>query len=64
MFDSILKTASKPNKIASVIRSEKFAAIIAMVVGGLIVLFVGFSPIEAVHNAAHDTRHSFAFPCH
>ncbi|WP_205547668.1 CbtB domain-containing protein, partial [Pseudomonas carnis] len=23
-----------------------------------------FSHIEAVHNAAHDTRHSAAFPCH
>jgi cobalt transporter subunit CbtB len=25
---------------------------------------VGFSHIEAVHNAAHDYRHSMAFPCH
>jgi len=25
---------------------------------------VGFSHIEAVHNAAHDTRHANAFPCH
>ena len=25
---------------------------------------VGFSHIDAVHNAAHDTRHSNAFPCH
>jgi cobalt transporter subunit CbtB len=32
---------------------------------GLIILWaVGFSPIGAVHNAAHDTRHAFAFPCH
>jgi cobalt transporter subunit CbtB len=26
--------------------------------------FVGFSHLEAVHNAAHDTRHANAFPCH
>jgi cobalt transporter subunit CbtB len=25
---------------------------------------VGFAPVSAVHNAAHDTRHSAAFPCH
>ncbi len=35
---------------------------------GLLGLFVvgaaGFSHIEAVHNATHDVRHSFAFPCH
>ncbi|WP_419789743.1 CbtB domain-containing protein [Pseudomonas carnis] len=29
-----------------------------------LVYFAGFSHIEAVHNAAHDTRHSAAFPCH
>ena len=32
---------------------------------GLIVLFaVGFSPMDVAHNAAHDTRHTLAFPCH
>ena len=32
---------------------------------GLVILFgVGFSHIEAFHNAAHDTRHSAGFPCH
>jgi len=25
---------------------------------------VGFSHITAVHNAAHDYRHSMGFPCH
>jgi cobalt transporter subunit CbtB len=30
----------------------------------VIVGFVGFSHIEIVHNAAHDTRHANAFPCH
>jgi cobalt transporter subunit CbtB len=32
--------------------------------GLILVGFVGFSNIEAVHNAAHDTRHANAFPCH
>ena len=32
---------------------------------GLVILFgVGFSPMDIAHNAAHDTRHSVAFPCH
>lgn len=26
--------------------------------------FVGFSQMDVVHNAAHDSRHSLAFPCH
>jgi cobalt transporter subunit CbtB len=32
---------------------------------GLGALFiVGFSPLSVAHNAAHDTRHTAAFPCH
>ena len=32
---------------------------------GLVIVFAaGFAPSETVHNAAHDSRHSFAFPCH
>ncbi len=32
---------------------------------GIVVLFVaGFAPLSAVHNAAHDSRHSIAVPCH
>lgn len=32
---------------------------------GLVIIgFVGFSHIDAVHNAGHDYRHSMAFPCH
>jgi cobalt transporter subunit CbtB len=40
------------------------AAISAAILGACLVYFAGFSHIEAVHNAAHDTRHSAAFPCH
>lgn len=32
---------------------------------GLVMLFgAGFVQTSAVHNAAHDVRHSLAFPCH
>ncbi|TVT83524.1 CbtB-domain containing protein [Pseudomonas sp. H3(2019)] len=40
------------------------AAIGASFLGACLVYFAGFSHIDAVHNAAHDTRHSSAFPCH
>ncbi len=36
----------------------------AAVLGLIILLAVGFSPMNAAHNAAHDTRHTLAFPCH
>jgi cobalt transporter subunit CbtB len=44
--------------------SVVFQAVLAMALGLFIVGVVGFSHIDAVHNAAHDVRHSNAFPCH
>jgi cobalt transporter subunit CbtB len=32
--------------------------------GAFILWGVGFSHIDVLHNAAHDVRHSSAFPCH
>jgi cobalt transporter subunit CbtB len=38
---------------------------VVAIVAGLFVLFgVGFAGPSVIHNAAHDSRHSFAFPCH
>ena len=50
--------------IASHQLSVVYQAALAMALGLFIVGFVGFSHIDAVHNAAHDVRHSNAFPCH
>ncbi|MFT3931076.1 MAG: CbtB domain-containing protein [Spongiibacteraceae bacterium] len=36
----------------------------SMLLGSLLIALIGFAPMPAVHNAAHDTRHSSAFPCH
>jgi cobalt transporter subunit CbtB len=44
--------------------SHRSAAIGAMLIGSALLFLVGFAPLPAVHNAAHDTRHSAAFPCH
>jgi cobalt transporter subunit CbtB len=40
------------------------AALVAMVFGGFVVATVGFAGAMEIHNTAHDSRHSFAFPCH
>lgn len=39
-------------------------ALAAMLLGAFLVLGIGFAHSDTVHNAAHDSRHSFAFPCH
>jgi cobalt transporter subunit CbtB len=44
--------------------SRQAQALMAAVLGLFIVGFVGFANIDVVHNAAHDVRHSNAFPCH
>ncbi len=40
------------------------AALTAAVLGLFILFGVGFAHVDSVHNAAHDSRHSVAFPCH
>ena len=44
--------------------SSKIAGLSAIALGAIFIGIIGFSHIEVVHNAAHDTRHSAAFPCH
>jgi cobalt transporter subunit CbtB len=39
-------------------------AVVAMLLGLFVVIGVGFAGPAVLHNAAHDTRHAFAFPCH
>ncbi|RWX74504.1 cobalt transporter [Neorhizobium lilium] len=48
----------------SVTTSKVIPLGMSAILGLFIVGFVGFSHLEVVHNAAHDTRHSLAFPCH
>ena len=38
--------------------------VLAVMLGTFIVFGTGIVQIGAVHNAAHDTRHTLAFPCH
>ncbi|ODS22629.1 hypothetical protein AB835_13125 [Candidatus Endobugula sertula] len=38
--------------------------IAALIFGMIIIFAVGFMPMEAAHNASHDTRHVLTFPCH
>ena len=45
--------------------SERMKAVAAALVIGLALVYTtGFAASTSVHNAAHDTRHGLAFPCH
>ena len=39
-------------------------AVLAILLGSFLLLGIGFAHADTLHNAAHDARHAFAFPCH
>lgn len=58
---------TRPNSAAtlSLPRAQAVAAGAVALLFGIFVLYgVGFAQPDAIHNAAHDSRHSFTFPCH
>jgi cobalt transporter subunit CbtB len=46
------------------VRLSWLKAMPALLLGFGMLYFIGFSPISAAHEAAHDWRHSMNFPCH
>lgn len=59
--------ASHPGGIAEASSSRAGrlgAGLLALALGVIFIGITGFAPMDAVHNAAHDGRHAFAFPCH
>jgi cobalt transporter subunit CbtB len=58
-----LTTATQTNTAASS-DSRAFQLSLSALLGLFVIGFVGFSHLEMAHNAAHDYRHSMAFPCH
>jgi cobalt transporter subunit CbtB len=36
----------------------------AFILGLALIFLVGFAQPSILHNAAHDSRHALAFPCH
>jgi cobalt transporter subunit CbtB len=57
-------TLSSSISIALPLSQRLILAIGSCLLGAALIYFTGFSHMEIVHNAAHDTRHSAAFPCH
>jgi cobalt transporter subunit CbtB len=37
---------------------------LAILLGVVFIAGAGFASPQTIHNAAHDSRHAFAFPCH
>jgi len=58
------KTKTMSRTTAVLDASRIAPAILAILVGSFLVVGVGFAQSNTIHNAAHDARHAFAFPCH
>lgn len=57
-------TLSSSAAVALPLSQRLVLAVGSILLGAVLIFVAGFSHIEAMHNAAHDTRHSAAFPCH
>ncbi len=58
------KTIALKQETVTLDSSRIIPAVAALMVGAFLVLAAGFAHSSTVHNAAHDARHAFAFPCH
>jgi cobalt transporter subunit CbtB len=57
-------SATNRHSVATARVGVVLQSLLAAALGTALLAGVGFAQVEAVHNAAHDTRHSAGFPCH
>lgn len=53
-----------PESVAVGARSKLVPALLAASIGLVLLYASAFAETPAVHDAAHDGRHSAGFPCH
>ncbi len=56
--------SSVPNAANVAVPSRTLAPVCAAILGVVLIYLAGFAHADAVHDGAHDARHSAALPCH
>lgn len=59
----LLDNAQTPAR-SEALKDRILPAMLAAVLGLVILYAAGFAETSQIHNAAHDGRHSASFPCH
>jgi len=59
-----IQVSSNQQTLTTPVASTLAQNLAALTFGAIVLFAVGFLPTAVAHNAAHDTRHSLAFPCH
>ena len=57
----VIDTPAPPARLTA---ARNVPPLLAAALGIVLVYLAGFSQIEALHDGAHDARHSAGFPCH
>lgn len=57
-------TVQAQQTVRSTAALRALPATLALLFGVFLVFGTGFAHPDAIHNAAHDSRHAFSFPCH
>ena len=56
--------STQVNVQTTAVSSKHIQIIAAALLGFSVLAITVFAPMEAIHNATHDTRHNTGFPCH
>ena len=60
-----ISRATPWSTIKGFVGTERMASALLCALLGLFLLYgAALAPMPALHDAAHDSRHAFAFPCH
>lgn len=59
-----IASAHAPSTLEASRRAVLWPAVVAAGLGALLLYVVGFAAPHAIHEAAHDARHTLNFPCH
>jgi cobalt transporter subunit CbtB len=59
-MSALIRSVALPDVRREVLRY----GIAAILLGTLFIGVTGFAPLQALHDAAHNTRHAISFPCH